>query len=136
MKKLIKFLFSPTPYPEIDDPMERYVAHQLEMTLPKTAYAVINNVLISRSGRIGSSQIDHVVVSVYGIFCIETKRHAGVILASKLTRMFTQRLRHKNYRIIPNPVEQNYSHIMALEELLGDRIKQPIVSIVVFSLCI
>ena len=45
---------------------------------------------------------------------------------------FTQKLWNKNYRISPNPVEQNYSHIKALEELLGQRIKQPIVSIVVF----
>ena len=132
MKNIFKLLFGSVPYANIHDPMERYVASQLEKTLPKTAYAVINNILIPKSGRIGTSQIDHVVVSIYGIFCIETKKHAGVILASKLKRIFTQKLWDKSYRINPNPVEQNYSHIKALEELLGAKLKQPIVNIVVF----
>jgi hypothetical protein len=132
MKSLFKFLFGSAPYSTIHDPMERYVASQLEKTLPKVSYAVINNVLIPKSGRIGSSQIDHVVISIYGVFCIETKKHAGIILGSKIRRIFTQKLWNKNYRISPNPVEQNYSHIKALEELLGSKIKQPIVNIVVF----
>ena len=39
--------------------------------LPDNEYKVLNNVLIKTER--GSSQIDHVVISIYGIFVIETK---------------------------------------------------------------
>ncbi|MGB2687198.1 MAG: nuclease-related domain-containing protein [Candidatus Saccharimonas aalborgensis] len=132
MKKLFKYLFGSSPYSHIHDPEERYVALQLTRSLPRISYATINNALLPKSGRIGTAQVDHIVVSVFGIFCIETKKHAGLILASKMTRIFTQRLWSNNYRINPNPVEQNYSHICALNELLKSKLKQPIVNIVVF----
>lgn len=41
--------------------------------LPSEEYKVINNLLISSHGH--TSQIDHVVVSEYGIFVIETKNY-------------------------------------------------------------
>ena len=90
------------------------------------------NILIPYSGRIGTSQIDHVVVSTHGVFCIETKSHKGWIFGSKARKIFTQHLYRKNYPIRPNPVIQNDTHIRALKELLGSKIKAPIVNIVVF----
>lgn len=116
----------------VSDKEERYVALQLMKSFPSGEYAVLSNVLIPNSGRIGTSQIDHIVVSIYGIFCIETKSHKGWILGSKARRIFTQHIYRKNYPIRPNPVVQNETHIRALRELLGKKIKAPIVNIVVF----
>lgn len=111
---------------------ERYVALQLMKSFPSGEYAVLSNVLIPYKGRVGTSQIDHIVVSIYGIFCIETKSHKGWILGSKARRIFTQHLYRNNYPIKPNPVMQNETHVRALNELLGQKIKAPIVNIVVF----
>ena len=49
---------------------EKVVASKLDH-LPKDQYRVLNNVTIPTPK--GSSQIDHLVVSIYGIFVIETK---------------------------------------------------------------
>ncbi|MBO7525879.1 MAG: NERD domain-containing protein [Clostridia bacterium] len=49
---------------------EKQVAALLSL-LPKDRYKVINDLLIQKGGH--STQIDHVVVSVYGVFVIETK---------------------------------------------------------------
>jgi hypothetical protein len=111
---------------------ERYVALQLMNSFPSGEYRVLSNVLIPYRGRIGTSQIDHIVVSIYGIFCVETKSHKGWILGSKVRKIFTQHLYRNNYPIIPNPVIQNDTHVRALYELLGQKIKAPIVNIVVF----
>ena len=48
--------------------------------LPKE-YIVLNDVNITANGY--HNQIDHVVVSKYGIFCIETKQYNGYITGSK-----------------------------------------------------
>lgn len=74
----------------VSDAEERYVALQLMRNFASGDYAVISNVLIPYSGRIGTSQIDHIVVSIYGIFCIETKSHKGWILGSKARGIFAQ----------------------------------------------
>lgn len=117
---------------KISDPSERYVAQQLLKNLPYDKYAVLNNLLLPYSGKIGSSQIDHLVISIYGIFCIETKSHLGWILGSKMRRLFTQVLYKKKYPLIPNPVLQNETHIRAIQELLGNIVTKPIINIVVF----
>lgn len=105
---------------------------QLTKSLPRSEYAVLNDVLLPYKIPIRTSQIDHIVVSIFGIFCIETKSHAGWIFGSKAGRIFTQVLYRNKYRITPNPVEQNSTHIHALSQLLGAKIKVPIVNIVVF----
>ena len=55
---------------------EKVVAGKLDH-LPKDQYKVLNNVTIPTPK--GSSQIDHLVVSIYGIFVIETKNYNGWI---------------------------------------------------------
>lgn len=132
MKSLFRTFHNLKKISNVTDAEERYVALQLVRSFPSGDYAVLNNVLLPYSGRIGSSQIDHVVVSIYGIFCIETKSHAGWIFASKVRKLFTQVLYKSRYRIQPNPVEQNKTHVKALQEVLTDRVKAPIVNIVVF----
>lgn len=116
----------------VTDKEERYVALRLMNSFPKGDYKVLSNVLIAYEGRIGTSQIDHIVVSIYGIFCIETKSHKGWIFGSRARRLFTQCIYGNKYPIKPNPVIQNDTHIRALNQLLGKKIKSPIINIVVF----
>ena len=85
--------------------------------LPKDEYKVFNNLLLHTSR--GSSQIDHVVVSVYGIFVIETKRYSGWIHGNEKSRNWTQTI-YKTRTKFRNPIKQNWSHIYALKEVLSD----------------
>ena len=83
--------------------------------LPKDDYKVINNVFISSN--IGTHQIDHVIVSKYGIFSIETKQYSGYIVGSKYDSNWIRYSGNKRY-YYSNPIRQNYGHVKALSELL------------------
>lgn len=114
------------------DSEELFVASRLQSNLNNGDYSVLNNLLIPSKTNIGTAQIDHVVVSVYGIFCIETKSHKGLICESEQGCKFTQYLSRNKYPMIPNPLNQNEYHIKALTNLLGHDLKEPIISLVVF----
>ena len=79
-------------------------------------YRSINNVTIPTAN--GTTQIDHVIVSKYGIFVIETKNIKGWIYGDEKQRQWTQVLYGKKYRF-QNPLLQNYRHTKALAEFLG-----------------
>ena len=84
--------------------------------LPKDKYRIINNLFLSINGL--THQIDHVVISPYGIFSIETKQYNGYITGSKYDKNW---VRHagKNKYYYTNPIRQNYGHCKALAELLN-----------------
>ena len=98
--------------------------------LPKDRYKVINNLLINNNGF--TSQIDHVVVSVYGIFVIETKAYKGWIYGSESSDYWTQNIYGKKYQL-RNPIHQNYGHIKALKQLLHEYPELKYISMVAFS---
>ena len=81
-------------------------------------YILLNDVYLPREGG-GTSQIDHVVVSQYGIFVIETKSYSGWIFGAVYDESWTQSFRRGGKKKIPNPIRQNYGHICALVECLG-----------------
>ena len=72
-----------------------------------------------------SSQIDHVIVSPYGIYLVETKNHKGFIFGDMYSKVWTQVLNgqagarayggHSHYTFL-NPVEQNRLHVMHLSQ--------------------
>lgn len=108
---------------------ESRVAGQLRR-LQSEEYQVINNLLIRNGDR--SSQIDHVVVSVYGIFVIETKNYSGWIHGGEHSEYWTQSI-YKSKTQFRNPIKQNWAHIYALKEALPDYKKATYHPIVVFA---
>lgn len=90
---------------------------KLELKKLKKDYKVLNNVII-RTIDNSTHQIDHIVVSKYGIFVIETKQINGYIKGNDYDKNWTVK-RGKNTYYINNPVHQNYGHIKALSEVLG-----------------
>ena len=66
---------------------EKMVHHKL-MQLPEE-YHVIDDVLFMSNGR--STQIDHIVVSPYAVFAIETKGYKGWILGGENSEYCTQK---------------------------------------------
>lgn len=97
--------------------------------LTKDKYILLNDVMIEND--CVSTQIDHILVSVYGIFVIETKNYKGWIYGGEYSDQWTQNIYgHKNK--FRNPLKQNYGHVKALMNLLGQP-KESFIPVVVFS---
>jgi hypothetical protein len=78
-------------------------------------YIVLNNIELNIKG--STSQIDHIIVSDYGIFVIETKNYKGWILGYEKDKFWTQAI-YKYRRKFYNPILQNQGHIYALKHVL------------------
>ena len=83
--------------------------------LPKDEYRVLNDCLLPTES--GTTQIDHVVLSRFGIFVIETKNYSGKIYGKEFSESWTQ-INGKSKVSIYNPLRQNYHHTKVLENLL------------------
>lgn len=93
-------------------------------------YTIFNNLLFESNGR--STQIDHIVVSPYGVFVIETKGYKGWILGGENSEYWTQviyKSKHKFY----NPIKQNEGHVRFLRHLFKCPVDFPFIPIVVFN---
>ena len=88
---------------------EKMVHHKL-MQLPEE-FHVIDDVLFMCNGR--STQIDHIVVSPYAVFVIETKGYKGWILGGENAEYWTQII-YKRKSTFYNPIHQNDGHIRFL----------------------
>lgn len=95
---------------------EFVVNNFLRKGLPDGVYHLIPNVMLPIEG--GTTQIDHVVVSRYGIFVIETKAMKGWIYGQERESHWTQKLYRKSFRF-QNPLRQNYLHTKTLSDLTG-----------------
>lgn len=99
--------------------------------LSKDTYRIINNVTIS-DGKGGTTQIDHIIVSPYGLFVVETKHYKGWIFGSQNDSQWTQKIHGKHSQKFQNPLRQNYKHTECLMELLGLS-KDQVKSVIVFT---
>ena len=86
------------------------------LKLEKDVYHRLNNITLPLANG-GSTQIDHVIVSIYGIFVIETKNYKGWIFGNEKQRQWTQVIMGRKYKF-QNPLRQNYLHIKTLADLL------------------
>lgn len=113
---------------EILGEIGEYQIAQILNTLPRE-YQVFNDIYLSNNDM--TTQIDHIVVSIYGIFVIETKNYKGQIYGNNNSEYWTENFYGKAYKFY-NPIKQNQSHIKALQKLL--RIPfDTFISIIVFS---
>lgn len=122
---------------------ENCVAKELEQ-LPGE-YTILNDVVL-RTDK-GTTQIDHIVVSKYGVFVIETKNYRGEIYGDDNRKEWTQvivtevRYRRKWYKTYTyvtknqfyNPVKQSLGHMFRVKELLTEYTHLPVIPLVVFA---
>lgn len=108
-------------------------------------YTILND-LVFRTEK-GTTQIDHLVVSKYGIFTIETKNYRGEIYGDDNRKEWTQLIVTevtyakkwwKTYTYVTknrfyNPVKQSVGHAFKIKELLSVFPHVKIVPIVVFT---
>lgn len=83
--------------------------------LPKNKYKLLNDIMIEDEK--GTHQIDHIVLSKYGIFVIEMKNYYGLIIGNQYKEKWYQYL-GKNKYTFHNPMYQNYGHVKALSNVL------------------
>lgn len=100
----------------------------VNIRLDKDKYHLIKNVTLPTED--GTTQIDHIVVSEFGIFVIETKHMKGWIFGNEKQKMWTQKI-YKFSTKFQNPLHQNYKHAKTIESTL-DIDPNKIFSVVVF----
>lgn len=122
---------------------EAYV-HSILTQLPED-YTVLDNVVLRTAN--GTTQIDHVVVSKYGVFAIETKNYRGEIYGNDnqqewkqiiVTNVTYRKKWWKTYSHVTknrfyNPVWQSEAHANAIKRALVDWPNLNVVPIVVFA---
>jgi hypothetical protein len=86
------------------------------LVLDKEIYVPVKDVTLQLSDG-STSQIDHILVSKYGLFVIETKNMKGWIFGGEHQKEWTQQI-FKQKNKFQNPLNQNYRHLKALEEIL------------------
>ena len=94
---------------------EALVQFAAKIRLPASTYHRIHNVTLPMQG--GSTQIDHIFVSRFGIFVVETKNMKGLIVGGEHQAQWTQQFFKTSFKF-QNPLRQNYKHMMALESAL------------------
>ncbi|MBR4130974.1 MAG: NERD domain-containing protein [Bacteroidaceae bacterium] len=121
---------------------EKYV-HSILTRLPEE-YIVLSDLVFRKEK--GTTQIDHIVVSKYGVFAIETKNYRGEIYGDDNRKEWTQiivtkvtymKKWWKTYTYVTknnlyNPVKQSVGHALRIQELLHDFPYLKVVPIVVF----
>jgi hypothetical protein len=107
------------------------VAAHAKLYLDQDSYTLLNDCTLPDEQN-QTTQIDHILLSPFGIFVIETKNYKGWIFGSQHQKMWTQKIYKKSFKF-QNPLHQNYKHQKVLEAVLSDIVEpQFIHSLVVF----
>lgn len=104
--------------------------NKLLSRLDENNYKIYHDLYVPTEGN-KTTQVDHVVVSPFGIFVIETKAYNGWIFGNEKSKYWTQVIYKRKEKLF-NPIWQNAGHIKALENYLGID-KQLFTSIIAFS---
>jgi hypothetical protein len=107
------------------------VATHVKLYLKDPQYILLNDLTLP-DGAGATTQIDHLLLSPYGIFVIETKNYKGWIFGSEHQKQWTQKIYKNSYKF-QNPIHQNYKHIKVLQQVLADIIEPDLLySIIIF----
>ncbi|MFD0619705.1 nuclease-related domain-containing protein [Paenibacillus sp. GCM10027629] len=98
--------------------------------LPSDCKYLSDLLIPNLKSRSGYSQIDHLVISPYGLFVIETKNYHGEIKGGRSDKYWSVNNRFKMY----NPLLQNYGHIKALQSNLGEFKTAKYISMISFTM--
>lgn len=96
---------------------ERLTEAALERGLDPKSYRQIHDVTLP--GRLGTIQIDHLVLSRFGVFVLESKHLFGEIVAQADSKTWTQTLGENRTTTFQNPLRENPARIRALAAVTG-----------------
>mgnify|MGYP000131284809 FL=1 len=109
---------------------EALVSRAIESNFNTPDYHLLNHITLTLED--GTTQIDHILVSRFGVFVIETKNFSGWIFANAKQATWTQVLFHKKFKF-QNPIFQNMRHVNAVKNTLDFLQPNHIKSLVVFT---
>ena len=110
----------------------------------RSQFIVLNNILLNKPfvtrKDVPTVQIDHIVVSVYGIFVIETKNYRGKIYGYEDAKNWYTYMGGQKFTF-QNPIMQNYGHGKVIGQLIDRNaskvgmigVQYPVHQIVAFS---
>ncbi len=107
---------------------EKMAMFHMWVSLPAITYHKFHGIILPSQN--GTTQIDHLIVSVYGLFIVETKNKKGWIYGSDDDHNWTQTLIGKTY-CFQNPLKQVYRQKKVLAEFL-DLYESKIYTVVYF----
>jgi restriction system protein len=106
--------------PRLKGHYSRWRVHlRLKSALPASHYTVLRDLTLRRHGEGAETvQIDHLVISPYGIFVITNCARTGSVFGAERDPEWTRfHFRHRSR--FPNPLLRNLSQIHCLQSLLG-----------------
>ena len=109
---------------------EAFVAQTLQTKFSPPDYHLLNHVTLQMED--STTQVDHILISRFGVFVIETKDYKGWIFANASHTHWTQVLYSAKYQF-QNPIHQNYRHVVAVQKLLDFLPSSAVKSAVVFA---
>jgi hypothetical protein len=109
---------------------ESLVTEALRREFGTPAYHLMNHVTLRLED--GSTQVDHILVSRFGVYVVETKHLKGWIFGDASDAKWTQVLFKARFRF-QNPILQNRRHVRAVEKRLDFLPPGAIRSAVVFT---
>jgi hypothetical protein len=117
-------------FPTFQNSGEALVSRVLLSHFGPPDYHLMNHVTLRMED--GTTEVDHILVSRFGVFVIETKHYSGWIFANAADATWTQ-VRFRWRFKFQNPIFQNQRHVRAVRGLLDLLPPAAVKSIVVFS---
>ncbi|MEZ5009321.1 MAG: nuclease-related domain-containing protein [Chitinophagales bacterium] len=127
---ILFFVFKISYLPKIKGSLGEYSVEKTLNRLNKKDYIVYNDIYLKNMGY--TSQIDHLVLSIYGIFVIETKNYKGWIFGNDKSKYWTQTLYKRKFKIY-NPVRQNWAHVSCIKRISNELNYSNYIPIIVFT---
>lgn len=97
---------------------EKRVAALLKSGLPMNNYKILNDLYFEVPF---PTQIDHLVISKYGIYVIETKSKSGTVIGRMELDQWTDQYNDNCARTFYSPIKQNETHANAIRKLVSDQ---------------
>jgi hypothetical protein len=108
---------------------EALVSQTIQATFYPPNFHLLNHITLKLKD--GTTQIDHILVSRFGVFVIETKDYSGWIFGGAEQATWTQVIFRRKFKF-QNPIHQNMGHFQAVQNLLDFLPSDVIRSMVVF----
>lgn len=115
--------------PSFQNRGEALVTRELQASFKTPDFHLLNHITLKLKD--GTTQIDHVLVSRFGVFVIETKDYNGWIFANPKQATWTQVLYRWKFKF-QNPILQNFRHVKSVEAILDFLPTNAIKSAVIF----
>lgn len=106
---------------------EKKATFYMWLSLNSKEYRRFHDIIIPSKN--GTTQIDHLLVSQYGLYIVETKNKKGWIFGGGRQRKWTQSIYGKNYTF-QNPLKQTFRQKKILSEFLD--VKESFIHTVIY----